>query len=81
MKLLNSADHHFDEHSRFEECVRVHNFQVELAQRERVDVYISSGDIYERASTPRESSAPTANSTITANRPAGESTRPDVVAS
>ena len=34
-----------------------------------------------RASTPRASNMPTISSTITANSPAGDSTRPDVVAS
>jgi DNA repair exonuclease SbcCD nuclease subunit len=55
MRILSSADHHFDEHShRFDECVRVHAWMVDTAREEGVDVFMSSGDIYERASTPRE---------------------------
>lgn len=57
MKLLASADHHFDEHSRFEQCIRVHADMVDVARRERVDVFLSAGDIYERASTPKEREA------------------------
>lgn len=57
MKILASGDHHFDQHSRFEECIRVHANMVEIGRRERVDVFVSAGDIYERASTPRERKA------------------------
>ena len=57
MKLLASGDHHFDAHSRFDECVRVHEWMVELARDEQVDLFVSGGDIYERASTPVEREA------------------------
>jgi DNA repair exonuclease SbcCD nuclease subunit len=52
--ILASGDHHFDEHGRFEECVRVHRFIAEEVARQRPDVFLSAGDIYERASTPKE---------------------------
>lgn len=57
MKVLSSGDNHFDEGSRFDECVKVHAFMVETAQRERVDLFVCPGDIYERLSTPRERKA------------------------
>ncbi len=55
MRILASGDHHFDEHSpRFSECQRVHAWMVEVAREEGIDLFLSSGDIYERASTPLE---------------------------
>lgn len=57
MLILASGDHHFDERSRFEECVRVHRWMVELARREKPALFLSGGDIYERASTPLEREA------------------------
>lgn len=57
MKVLAAADHHWDEHRRFNECMRVHDFMIEVAEREGVDLFVSAGDIYERASTPREREA------------------------
>jgi exonuclease SbcD len=57
MLVLCSGDHHFNERSRFEECVRVHRWMVELARSEKADVFLSGGDIYERASTPLEREA------------------------
>lgn len=58
MRILASADHHFDEHSpRWCECLRVHDWMVDLARDEHVDLFLSAGDIYERASTPLERQA------------------------
>jgi exonuclease SbcD len=57
MRILASGDHHFDERRRFTECVRVHRWMVELAREEKPDVFLSGGDIYERASTPIEREA------------------------
>ncbi len=57
MRLLASADHHFNERSRFDECVRVHEWMVELARREKPDLFLSGGDVYERGSTPTEREA------------------------
>ncbi len=48
------ADSHFDELSRFEECVRVHDFIADEIARRGVDLSIHTGDIYERLSTPKE---------------------------
>lgn len=57
MLVLCSGDHHFDERRRFDECIRVHQWMVELARRERPKLFVSGGDIYERASTPLEREA------------------------
>jgi exonuclease SbcD len=57
MLILASGDHHFNDRSRFEECVRVHRWMVELARSEKPDVFLSGGDIYERGSTPIEREA------------------------
>lgn len=57
MLILCSGDHHFDERSRFEECVRVHRWMVDLARREKPALFLSGGDIYERGSSPLEREA------------------------
>lgn len=57
MKILASGDHHWDEHSRFDECERIHGWIASQIEYERPDVFLSAGDIYERASTPRERAA------------------------
>jgi exonuclease SbcD len=54
MKVLASGDHHWDLSSRWEECRRVHDWMFETAVRERVSLFISTGDIYDRASLPEE---------------------------
>lgn len=54
MRFIASADHHFDEHRRFDECRRIHAWIAEQVEAERPDVFLSAGDIYERASTPVE---------------------------
>ena len=58
MKIIASGDHHFDEHStRWQECLRIHTWMAERVALERPDVFLSGGDIYERASTPAERTA------------------------
>lgn len=56
-KLIATGDNHWDCHTRWEECLRVHSWIAELVERERPDVFVSGGDIYERASTPLERQA------------------------
>jgi exonuclease SbcD len=51
------ADSHFDEHSRFEECVHVHRWIAADIAARGVDVVIHTGDVYERKSTPKERAA------------------------
>ena len=57
MKLLAAADHHFVEGPRWEECLRVHEWIAERVEVERPAVFLSAGDLYDRASTPRERAA------------------------
>jgi DNA repair exonuclease SbcCD nuclease subunit len=55
MKVLALGDSHFFEAgSRFEECVRVHDWIADLVHERKPDLVCHTGDIYERASTPRE---------------------------
>jgi DNA repair exonuclease SbcCD nuclease subunit len=51
------ADSHFDEHSRFEECVRIHHWIAENAASRGCTLWLHAGDLYERKSTPRERQA------------------------
>ncbi len=54
MLVANVADSHFDETSRFEECVAVHDWiAIDIAER-GVGLVLHSGDVYERKSTPDE---------------------------
>jgi len=55
VKILASGDDHFCEHARLDECIRMHQFMVDVAREERVDCFISTGDMFERpTSTPVE---------------------------
>lgn len=53
-RLLATGDNHFHEHTRFEECTRVHAWMVGLAKELEVDVVLVTGDLYEAESTPLE---------------------------
>jgi DNA repair exonuclease SbcCD nuclease subunit len=57
VRVMSSGDHHWDEHRRFGECQKVHDFMVDEAERRQVDLFLGTGDMYERASTPREREA------------------------
>lgn len=48
------ADSHFDLRSRWDECVRVHDWIADDGAARGVDLWVHTGDIYERASTPEE---------------------------
>ena len=54
MKVMLCGDHHFDHSSRWAECLEVHDWIAECAHANKVDLFVSCGDIYERASTPEE---------------------------
>lgn len=54
MRVIASGDLHWDEHRRWAECVRVHGWLVELVRERRPDLFLCPGDVYERASTPKE---------------------------
>ena len=48
------ADSHYDEHSRFEECLRIHQWIARDLVERGVDLVLHAGDVFERKSTPRE---------------------------
>lgn len=48
------GDSHFDQHNRFGECIRIHDWIADACAERRVDLVLHSGDIYERRSTPDE---------------------------
>jgi len=53
-RLAIVADSHHDHSSRFEECVRVHDWIAEDIAAREVDLLLHAGDVYERRSTPEE---------------------------
>jgi len=57
MRVAVIADSHFDEHSRFEETIRLHAWIAEDLRVRGVDAVIHTGDVYERKSTPLERQA------------------------
>lgn len=48
------ADSHFDLSSRFEECIRVHQWIAEDVACRGVDLVLHAGDVFERRSNPEE---------------------------
>lgn len=56
-RVLCVGDSHFDERSRFDECVRIHDWIAEQAFSVEADLLVHCGDVYERASTPKERAA------------------------
>lgn len=57
MRIAIVADSHFDEHSRFQECIRLHTWIADDARARGVDVVLHAGDVFERKSTPAERNA------------------------
>lgn len=57
MRILATGDDHFDQHSRFEECIRVHDWMVDVARDAQIDLFLDGGDIYERKSSVAERKA------------------------
>jgi hypothetical protein len=57
MRFIATGDNHWDQDSRFEECQRVHGWIAEQVEKEKPDAFLDGGDIYERASTPKERAA------------------------
>lgn len=54
MKIAIVADSHFDEHSRFDECVELHDWIAEDCLERGANLLLHAGDIFERRSTPME---------------------------
>ena len=57
MKLAFITDSHFDQHSRFEECVRVHQWIADDARERGCSVTLLGGDMFESKSTAEERNA------------------------
>lgn len=57
MRVAIVADSHFDEHRRFDECVRLHAWIRQDAERRGCTLTLHAGDMFERRSTPRERAA------------------------
>lgn len=57
MKIAIVADSHFDEHSRFQECVNLHAWIQGDAHNRGCAALLHAGDIFERRSTPKERAA------------------------
>ena len=53
MRVAVVADSHFDEGSRFAECIRLHEEIEDWVRHERPDLVCHAGDIFEGTSTPR----------------------------
>lgn len=54
MLVAAICDSHFDETSRFEECIEIHDWIADDLERRGVDLILHGGDVYERRSTPAE---------------------------
>ena len=57
VRLAVIADSHWDEQSRFEECIRIHDWIAEDIRARGVDLVLHAGDVFERKSTPTERAA------------------------
>lgn len=57
MLILASGDHHFEQGARWNECLRVHAWIAERVEELQPALFLSGGDLYERASTPVERAA------------------------
>lgn len=53
-RLLGTADNHYCERIRFDECIKVHDFMVDVARDAKIDLFVDAGDVYESASTAVE---------------------------
>lgn len=57
VKVLAAGDLHFDDASRWAECLRIHGWIAEQVEREKPAAFLCPGDVYERRSTPVERAA------------------------
>jgi DNA repair protein SbcD/Mre11 len=53
-RIAEIADSHFCEESRFDECVRLHDWIANDIRRRGADLILHGGDVFERKSNPRE---------------------------
>lgn len=57
IEVIASGDHHFKRGDRWLECLRVHSWIAEEVHRRKPALFVSTGDVYDRASTPDERAA------------------------
>lgn len=57
IKIAHLGDSHFDDRSRFAECVRLHDWMADDWARREVGLVLHAGDVFERKSTPTERNA------------------------
>jgi DNA repair exonuclease SbcCD nuclease subunit len=57
LTIAASGDSHFDVTSRWDECLRIHNWMADDFSRRKVDLFIHPGDWFERISKPPERNA------------------------
>lgn len=56
-RVLCSADHHFATGPRWDQCLAVHEWMVDLVAELKPDLFVTAGDLYDRASNPTEREA------------------------
>lgn len=56
-KIAIVGDSHFDQHSRLEECKRLHGWIASDARERGVELVLHAGDVFEKKSTPDERNA------------------------
>jgi DNA repair exonuclease SbcCD nuclease subunit len=54
MKIAFLSDSHYDESSRFDECIRLHDWIAKDAAERGCRIVLHGGDVFERRSTPKE---------------------------
>lgn len=54
MRVAIVADSHFDQHKRFDECIRLHDWIAEDCRSRGIDLFLHGGDVFERKSTELE---------------------------
>jgi DNA repair exonuclease SbcCD nuclease subunit len=57
IRIVQVGDSHYDENSRFEECIAIHDWIAAEVERQRAHLVIHTGDVFERKSTPKERAA------------------------
>lgn len=65
--IYATADSHFCEHSRWTECIRIHDWIAARVEQDLPALFLHAGDLYDRTSTPTERAAVAAWVTRIAN--------------
>ncbi len=54
MKIFGTGDDHIVRGSRWEECRRIHEWIADEVRREKPDLFVNGGDLFDKTSTPEE---------------------------